>query len=279
MKQLFFKTTSIALVSLVVALGFGGVRKAVSATTDDQVTVSPVRVSRTHLTTGNNRTGEESRAVADSLESLGVEVENTSDKDIRYVAVKLDFPGIVFHGARLSLPITFGHLTLTGQAARTMATVAPRGIIHLSLSKSLLDQARKGIAQAGYRLPSVDQLTIRTSLVVFADGTAWSNGTLFNPDPGDPMQWNAAGSTAPALGNTMSLSKVSYVAPSAPTAAQTCYHVTGFRVIFCCVDCSGNWIEAATYHFGLGGTVQPQTNTATCDCGDSCEVVEPVGCS
>lgn len=131
-------------------------------------------------------------AEPDWLRYVTFKVKNRSDKAITFVGIDFDFPETTAAAGAMMM-----HQVLLGQRPDFPSTmknppllIKPNETIEISLE--LEHRAIKTLIEL--RLPSVEninKLVIRTTEMMFEDGTLYSGGFLFerNPDPTGTHKW------------------------------------------------------------------------------------------
>ncbi len=126
------------------------------------------------------------------LKGLTVQVENISGKNINFVSV------LVVHardktedsnGAPFGDFISYGVSPFQKPSAPAqMQVIPPGGSVELILSESAYDENRLALKNLKYK-KSVSKIDLSVEEVGFEDGTAWSKGQYWRPDPSNPGQW------------------------------------------------------------------------------------------
>ena len=189
------------------------------------------------------------------LDSLELQIQNTSKKPIKYMLVHAELAG-----TDLRVPLNFG----AAPGAKTEAELLQPGAkISLKPAKTICDRMRDQIAASG-RIPAPQDFKTSINVVFFADKSAWKGGVLNYPDPQDPSRWIAAGEET----SQVSFTKASYK-PAANN--QTCYRYGGFHLEYCC---DSNYVANANFISDPNGHVQPVEAEACCGSGNCCFYID-----
>ena len=131
-----------------------------------------------------------STEVGDWLENLKFVVKNRFDKRITYIYIELDFPETEASGPmmvynQLSIGI---HPKAFGDSLKhdTPLALEPGGKITFTLSAQRLKLIKDFLAFRNFQLADLNKTVIRISYVFFDDGTKWSQGDYYKPDPSAP---------------------------------------------------------------------------------------------
>lgn len=225
-------------------------------------------------------------AKANWLNGLELTIENTSGKVIRYLVVKVEFPGVGSNGKTLDIPIAYGLAPVPNANRSGVDFLQPGATLNLKVVKAVCDRARKRLLEDSRPIPSTNDLKTAIQVVIFEDKTAWAAGQTHFPDPTNPTRWIAA---EEIMRNNLRLeqtpavnfSKTSY---NSTSAVQTCYRSTGFTLQYCCSDFGGGGAENPYYVGSMNftadpnGHVQPSTEEACCQEGDCCTYTGTQGC-
>ncbi|MGA9772432.1 MAG: hypothetical protein WBV94_25590 [Blastocatellia bacterium] len=133
----------------------------------------------------NNSTG-----IGDWLENLKFVIKNKVDKRITYIYIELDFPetetiGPMMVYNKLSIGI---HPKAFGDSLKhdTPLALEPGGKTTFTLSAQRLRLIKDFLAFRNFQLEDLNKAVIRISYVIFDDGTKWSLGDYYKPDPSVP---------------------------------------------------------------------------------------------
>lgn len=252
----FFLSTS-AFVAAVVLLITLVPDRSLTAETNAIATSSnePIKVLGVKLNT----------AKANTIESLEVQIQNTSTRPIQYVVVHAEIPA----GKNpLRVPVKFGNAPVPNSKAK-IELLQPGAMATLTASKNLCETVTKELAARG-RVPAANEIQTMINAVVFADRTAWTNGQINYPDPENGWRWIAASelarrkSEAPDIFD-VKFSKADY---KKEENSRTCFRFAGSSLQACCDDL---FVMSANFTGDPNGHVQPTTNEACCSPGNCCE--------
>jgi hypothetical protein len=124
----------------------------------------------------------------DWLSNLSITVKNISDKTITCVEINLDFPETKTTGNMMSFPLKYGQnpqaRIVTGQSE----SLPPNQNVTIDLSGKLSADL-KDFIEKRHPLNSLKKVAIHVNQVCFEDGTIWSSGSFFRPDPNSPSKY------------------------------------------------------------------------------------------
>ncbi len=201
-----------------------------------------------------------------TIESLEVQVQNTSNRSIQYLVIHAEIP-VAKHPIRV--PVKFGNAPVPNSTTK-LELLQPGAKVTLNASKNLCDRLTKDLAAIG-RVPSSEQIQTTINVAVFADRSAWTNGQINYPDPDNGWRWIAASElTRREKSQTQELFGVKFSKADYKKEAnsRTCFRFTGSQLQACCDDM---FVMSATFTGDPNGHVQPTTNEACCSPGNCCE--------
>jgi hypothetical protein len=129
----------------------------------------------------------------DWLKGLTVNVENISGKNINFVSVLIvharDKTDEASSGAPFGDFISYGVSPFKRSSAPAQVQVIPPGgSVELTLSERAYDENNIALKNLKYT-KGVKRIELSVEEVGFEDGTAWSKGQFWRPDPSKPGQW------------------------------------------------------------------------------------------
>ncbi|HSK64183.1 MAG TPA: hypothetical protein VK893_10085 [Pyrinomonadaceae bacterium] len=189
------------------------------------------------------------------LDTLELQIQNTSRKSIKYLLVHAELAGTT-SGTFLRVPLIFGQAP--GSKTRAAELLQPGARITLKPAKAVCDRMRNEIVASG-RIPSPKDFKTSINVVFFEDTSAWKAGYLNYQDPNNSSKWIAVEDPARSM-----FQKAGYK-PAA--SKQTCFRYTGFSLEFCC---DSNFVANANFVSDPNGNVQPVEAEACCGSGNCC---------
>jgi len=135
--------------------------------------------------------GKEFDGESDWIKNLRFKIRNKYTKEITFINLDFDFPetsatGIMmahqlFIGQRPDLKFTLNNPPLSLQ---------PNGEVEISL-ESEFQSIKRSIESRQGPVENINNIVIRTGDVMFEDGTLYSGGNFWrpNPDPNSPHKW------------------------------------------------------------------------------------------
>lgn len=129
----------------------------------------------------------------DWLKGLAVDVENKSNKNINYVSVLIVYSRVendeAPNEAHFGDSITYGVSPFrTSSAAVQAQAIPPGGSVEVALTERAYEENVLALKNLKYK-KSVKRIELSVEEVGFEDGTAWSKGQYWKPDPDKPGQW------------------------------------------------------------------------------------------
>lgn len=188
---------------------------------------------------------------ANWLDSLELQVQNTSRKPIKYMLVHAEIAG-----TSLRVPMNFGQPPSAKTGAAEL--LQPGTKISLKPVKAACDRLRDQILASGLA-PSPNDFKTSINVVFFEDQSAWKAGYLNYPDPNDSSKWLAVGNET-----TVSFQKANFKPAS---NNQTCFRYAGFTLLPCC---DSNFVASANFRSDPNGNAQPVEAEACCSPGNCC---------
>lgn len=121
------------------------------------------------------------------LEDLAFTIKNRSNKQMTYINVELDFPETTSNGSMMvynQLGIGI-HPKAFGDGLKNGALLAldPGHTTTFTLSAQRLQVLKEFLASRNFQLADLNQVIIRVDQVIFDDGTKWSQGDHYRPNP------------------------------------------------------------------------------------------------
>jgi hypothetical protein len=159
----------------------------------------PFEITDIRIKTKALKLGEIFEDESDWLKHVIFKVKNRSDKAITFLQIDLDFPETEATAGAIMM-----HQLFFGQRADFRATlnnqplyIKPNEALEISLEREY-DDIKTLIELKHPTVGVINQLTIRTSDIVFEDGTLYSAGMFSrrNPDPDSPRKWIALDANA-----------------------------------------------------------------------------------
>jgi hypothetical protein len=188
------------------------------------------------------------------LDSLELQIQNTSGKAINYLLLHVDVAG-----TKLRVPMKFGQPP--GAKSGEAAILQPGAKISVKPVKAVCDEMRKATAQ---RVPSLKDLHTSINVVMFSDNSAWKAGEMHYQDRAGSSLWRTARELTRSDSSEVRFTPASYKPNS---NFQQCYRYTGFNLDFCC---DSNYVANANFSPDVNGHVQPVEAEACCGSGNCC---------
>ncbi|HKR14606.1 MAG TPA: hypothetical protein VJT15_21240 [Pyrinomonadaceae bacterium] len=223
----------------------------------------PIKVLGVKLTTAKPKT----------IDSLEVEVQNTSTQSIQYLVIHAEIPGKF----PIRVPVAFGSAPVPTSNAK-IELLQPGAKTTLIASKNLCERLTKDLASLE-RIPASDKIQATINVAVYADRSAWADGEMHYPDPNSGWRWLAASELARTNDSQaekilgVKFSKANYKAES---SKGTCYRRSGFEFEPCCDNLL---VKNFFFIADPNGNVQPVPEETCCSPGNCCETVGVRPCS
>ena len=145
---------------------------------------SPVEIIDLQVKEMNVKLGEKFKIDDDWLRTIRFKLKNISDKPIIHISMNLDFPETAAE-PRMAYALEFGQ-----KPGARQHKSGPIFLIKGDLASVALSDAQyadlKRFVETKRPLTSINKVLLSVPLVFFSDGTAWSGGTLYRPDPTAP---------------------------------------------------------------------------------------------
>lgn len=118
----------------------------------------------------------------DWVKGMAWTVKNTSSKPITYMAVSLDFPETKSSGNVMTFTLRYGQNLRAPALSGEPIYLMPGDTMPVALSDLKYEELQKFI-ELRHPVKSLREVSLRMFEVRFADGTVWSGGSFFKPDP------------------------------------------------------------------------------------------------
>lgn len=128
----------------------------------------------------------------DWLNNLSITVKNVSDKPIIFIRMYLYFPETKATGNVMFFPIRYGQNPQTPMLAGQREVLPPDQETTFVLSGQTFHRLRTFIEKR-HPLNTLNKLSVQIDQVSFEDGTMWTGGDYFRPDPGNPKKYIRVG--------------------------------------------------------------------------------------
>jgi hypothetical protein len=129
----------------------------------------------------------------DWLKGVSLRVRNKSDRTIVYLQTGLFF----FEPESGSDPMLFDALRygrrpwVADDANRNALQLAPGATVDLPITDQTYNGLKNFLARKNWNISDLHKATLRLSMVIFDDGTAWSLGSFRCPDPNQPDAYHS----------------------------------------------------------------------------------------
>jgi len=238
---------------------------------------APIKVS--HIRSNKSRDSGKSTEEDGLLNIEALLVENTSAKIIKYLEVKLIFPGVKVNGMKVSMPMRYGRIHMAPDKLEGRDSLRPGEKLRLPITRDMYEGMNNIFLEKGNAAIFFDQVITEVALIIYEDRTAWSRGLLHYQSPGNPNCWYTAEAIAnkSSLNRKMSVYKAVYNAgPASPSAIQSeCGRYGGFELLPCCADL---YVASAIIIPDPNGNAVARLATAFCPEGGSCNYNEVDPC-
>ena len=124
---------------------------------------------------------EEFDGTDDWLKDVSFRIQNTSHKNITYLVVEASFPDSQATGNLMAHDIRFGRRPDAMNQTREPLLLRPGESLDIDLGPRYANI--KGFLETRQPVSAMKTLSLRPYVVFFEDGTQWSAGSYFRPDP------------------------------------------------------------------------------------------------
>lgn len=124
----------------------------------------------------------------DWLNNLSVTVKNVSDKTITHIMVYLEFPETKATGNIMFFPLMYGQNPRAPIVSGQPEALPVAQTTSLSISGDTLNKLTS-LVEKRQPLNSLRKVTIHLNTVYFEDGSLWTGGSFFRPDPINPTKY------------------------------------------------------------------------------------------
>jgi len=118
------------------------------------------------------------------LRDMIFQIRNNSNKDITYLEVTLVFPDTKATGSAMIHRIHFGRNPESSKATGEPLVLRPKGTLNILVGTEY--ERIKLFIESRQPITTLNTLMIIPNVIFFDDGTMWSPGSYFMPDPANP---------------------------------------------------------------------------------------------
>ncbi|MGB9181766.1 MAG: hypothetical protein WCB68_21225 [Pyrinomonadaceae bacterium] len=151
---------------------------------------SPVEIVDLHVKDMNVKLGEKFKLDNDWLRTIRFKLKNISDKPITHISLNLDFPETTSADPRMAYSLEFGQRPGARQNKSGPIFLIKGDMASVALSEAQYADLKRFV-ETKRPLTTINRVLLSIPLVFFADGTVWSGGTLYRPDPTAPNKMRA----------------------------------------------------------------------------------------
>ena len=149
---------------------------------NEPLTIVGIKASNRSVKPGEKFSGNN-----DWLKNASIRVQNSSEKDIVYIEIDLNFPETKTSGNEISYRLKLGHRPGAHDTNPPLLLKANDGAV-LNLDDDRYDQLVKVVEQR-HPMSGIRRVDMRLGFVIFSDGTAWSGGLFQRRDPNNPNRY------------------------------------------------------------------------------------------
>ncbi len=155
---------------------------------NEPVKIKAIKINKKDVAAGKKFSGAD-----DWLNGIRVTVENKSEKNVNHVSVLVVYARAENDEASKEAPfgdsITYGVSPFRKSSAPAQVqAIPPGGSVDLFLSEHTYNENNLVLKRLKYT-KSIKKIELTVEEVGFEDGTAWSKGQYWEPDPSNPGQW------------------------------------------------------------------------------------------
>jgi hypothetical protein len=126
----------------------------------------------------------------DWMKNLTVTLKNTSDKNIVYALLVMNFPETAAAGP-MSHPLHYGRYPKSPDDLKAVTALKPGEEAEITLAAAEYDNLKTFLKSMSFS--NVNSFEIKLDSVIFDDDLLWFGGILMRRDPNDPKQWHTIG--------------------------------------------------------------------------------------
>ncbi len=132
----------------------------------------------------------------DWLKDFTLSIKNVSGKPITHISLAITFPETQSTGLPMTHFINYGVPPNVSQKNNDkLKLLAPNETVQISLSEENYAGLKNFLATRNHSLKDLTQARLTIMLVDFEDGTKWSAGDMYRPDPNRPGKYIAIDET------------------------------------------------------------------------------------
>lgn len=123
------------------------------------------------------------------LDKLNFQIENTTNKKIKYFNLEISFPGLKVDGSEVRHLLHYGlNIDEYGRRIENNETLEPKAKTTLTFPRGFSSAVRKLLAEKGIN-NDLGQIKVNIGMVIFQDNSAWKNGYFLIPDETKQGVW------------------------------------------------------------------------------------------
>jgi hypothetical protein len=123
----------------------------------------------------------------DWMRGFAVTFKNTSNKNIVYLKLLLEFPETEVAGPMMAFPIIFGRQPKNSNDRSFDNLLKPGEDVEIALTDDKYSSLRSFLKSRSF--DKVSNISLFLDMVIFDDDIMWTGGDLWSRNPNDPNQW------------------------------------------------------------------------------------------
>jgi hypothetical protein len=149
---------------------------------------APVKFIETRVTGKAIEFTKEFDGGDDWIRGIVVALKNTSNRNIIYISLLLQFPETQAAGPIMSASLEYGRYSSQPSNGNYDKLLKPDEEVEIKLPDTNYDNLRSFLSSGSFN--KVNALHIHLDSVIFDDDTGWFGGILMRRDPGNPKKWD-----------------------------------------------------------------------------------------
>lgn len=155
----------------------------------DNLAVKNVKIAPSQRVSARSLVAHGGGQIEDWLENLEFSLKNKSDKQVRYILLQLQFPETEVNGPMMAYNIEIGMHPKASEVELRYSTplaLSPDDSFTFTLSANELKMVKDFLGFRKFQLSDLNRVVIQIVSATFDDGTNWTLGRHYRPNPNAP---------------------------------------------------------------------------------------------